>query len=49
MNGIRAIDLEQAASTIENALVDVGIKIARLDGTMKEILVIMKQQLEDRK
>ena len=46
MSEIKAIDLEEAASTIRGGLVGVAVEIANLNTTMKEILAILNQQLE---
>ena len=46
MKEIKALDLEEAASTIRGGLVGVRVEIANLNATMKEILAILKQQLE---
>jgi len=46
MTEIKAIDLEEAASTIRGGSVGVAVEIASLNATVKEILAILKQQLE---
>ena len=47
MSEIRAIDIEEAASTVKSGLVGVEVQIANLNNTMKELTAVIKSILEE--
>jgi len=47
MSGIRAIDIEEAASTVKSGLVGVEAQIAVLNDTMKELTALIRKILEE--
>mgnify|MGYP001329097982 FL=1 len=47
MSEVRAIDIEEAASTVQRGLVGIQVQIADLTATMKDLTAVISRILEE--